>query len=181
MNPQSQPQSSQALRSETGRDYPQWFQLLDEWGAPGRKFRQIADWLVGQGLSEWWTQKVIVEYEQDRGIREPGARPDGTFAGGASKTVAVPAHRVFEAFTDPRLRNPWLPDLTLSERTSRPGRSARFDAPDGSRVNVEFAAKGDAKAQVTVEHERLPNAAAAEQAKTAWRQRLTTLQTMLES
>lgn len=85
----SKGKSSAALVSATGRDYAEWFQLLDTWGAPGRGYREIADWLVGQGVSDWWTQKLIVEYEQDRGLRQPGARTGGWFAGGASKTVPV--------------------------------------------------------------------------------------------
>lgn len=178
---ESTSKSSGALRSETGRDYDEWFRLLDEWGAPDRPFREIADWLTGKGMSEWWAQKVIVEYEQERGIREPGARKDGTFAGGASKTVSVPVARLFEAFSDPVLRDQWLPDLVLSERTSTPERSAHFDTSDGSRVHVGFAAKGDDKAQVAVEHDRLPHAAAADEAKVAWRQRLTALKAMLEN
>lgn len=84
---QSKGKSSSALMSATGRDYAEWFQLLDAWGAPGRGYREIADWLVGQGFSDWWAQKLIVEYEQDRGLRQPGARTGGSIAGGASKTV----------------------------------------------------------------------------------------------
>ncbi|MGH3646274.1 MAG: SRPBCC family protein [Micromonosporaceae bacterium] len=178
---QPAPRSSAALRSATGRDYPEWFQLLDEWGAPGRPYRAIADWLTSHdGMTDWWAQKLIVEYEQHRGLREPGARPGGTYAGGASKTIAVPVERLYQAFTDPALRARWLPGPELHQRTSRPGRSARFDCADGTRLNVDFAAKTDHKSQVAVEQEQLPNATAADAAKAAWRDRLTTLKTMLE-
>ena len=61
--------------------------MLDAWGAAGRPYREIADWLTGQhDLSNWWAQKLIVEYEQARGLRPPGVRPDGTFEVSASKT-----------------------------------------------------------------------------------------------
>ena len=36
---------SSALLSATGRDYAEWFQLLHAWGAPGRGYREMADWL----------------------------------------------------------------------------------------------------------------------------------------
>ena len=49
----SKGKSSAALVSASGRDYPEWFQLLDAWGAPGHSYREIADWLVGQGVSDW--------------------------------------------------------------------------------------------------------------------------------
>ena len=128
----SKGKSSSALLSATGRDYAEWFQLLDAWGAPGRGYRGIVDWLVGQGISDWWAQKLIVEYEQDRGLRQPGARRGGSFAGGASKTVPFSIDRLYAAFADAELRRSWLPDLELIERTARPGRSIRFDAADGS-------------------------------------------------
>jgi hypothetical protein len=52
------------------------------------------------------------------------------------------------------------------------------DGPE--RLLVSFAAKGDARAVVSVAHERLPDAAAAAAAKDAWKGRLASLRTMLE-
>jgi hypothetical protein len=60
--------------------------------------------------------------------------------------------------------------------------AARFDWGDGlTRVSVTFDAKGPARATAFVSHERLPDADAAEAAKTAWRQRLSALKTFLEA
>jgi len=106
----SKGKSSSALLSATGGDYAEWFQLLDAWDAPGRGHREIADWLVGQGCSDWWAQKLIVEYQQDRGLRQPVARTGGSFAGGASKTVPVLIDRLYAAFADSELRRSWLSD-----------------------------------------------------------------------
>src|SRR4029453_16306221 len=51
-------------RPTPAQDRGYWFALLDDWGAPGRSYREIADWLTAeQGVSAWWAQKVIVEYE----------------------------------------------------------------------------------------------------------------------
>lgn len=173
--------SSEGVRRGTGRDRPEWFALLDEWGAPGRPYREIAAWLAGEhGLSTWWAQKLIVEYEQARGLRAPGVRPDGTFAVGASKTVAVPVERLFAGFVDPKLRKRWLPGVVLRERASVAGRSARFDRDDGTRIDATFDAKGEGKSQVAMEHVRLPDARSAEEAKAYWRERLTALKALLE-
>lgn len=175
--------SGSGVRRATGRDRDEWFAALDAWGAAGRPYREIARWLTDeQGISAWWAQKLIVEYEQDRGIRRPGARPDGTFAGGASKSVGVPVERLFAAFVDARLRTRWLPGVVMRERTSQPGRSARFDWEDGTtRVGVTFASSGKGRSQVAVEHERLPSAAAAEEMKAFWRERLGALKAVLEA
>jgi uncharacterized protein YndB with AHSA1/START domain len=174
--------SGGALRRATGRDRDEWFAALDGWDAAGRPYREIAAWLTGEhDLTQWWAQKLIVEYEQARGLRPPGIRPDGTFAVGTTTTVAVPVERLFEAFVDPELRERWLPGAQLRERASRRGRSARFDREDGTRLTVEFAAKGHAKSQAAVEHQRLPDARAAEEAKAHWRERMAALKALLEA
>lgn len=174
--------SGSGMRQGTGRDRAEWFTLLDERGAAGRPYREIADWLTEEhGLSTWWAQKLIVEYEQARGVREAGVRPGGTFTVTASKTVAVPVERLFQAFTDAALRERWLPGAALRERTATPGRTARFDWGDGStRVNASFAATAGGKSQVAVEHERLPDSPAAERQKAFWQERLAALKTLLE-
>jgi hypothetical protein len=174
--------SGEGMRRATGRDRGGWFAVLDAWGAAGRPYREIAAWLTGEhGVSSWWAQKLIVEYEQARGLRAAGVRPDGTFTVGASKTVAVPAERLYAAFVDAEVRELWLPGVAMRERTSQPGRSARFDWDDGAtRVNVSVAAAGEARSQAAVEHERLPDARAAEEAKAYWRERLDVLKTVLE-
>jgi hypothetical protein len=174
--------SGEGMRRATGRDRSGWFAVLDAWGAAGRPYQEIAAWLTGEhGLSSWWAQKLVVEYEQARGLRAAGVRRDGTFTVTASKTVAVPAERLFAAFADAEVRELWLPGAVIRERTSQPGRSARFDWDDGAtRINVSVAAAGEAKSQVAVEHERLPDTQAAEEAKAYWRERLDVLKTVLE-
>jgi hypothetical protein len=174
--------SGEGMRRATGRDRSGWFAVLDAWGAAGRPYQEIAAWLTGEhGLSSWWAQKLVVEYEQARGLRAAGVRRDGTFTVTASKTVAVPAERLFAAFVDAEVRELWLPGAVIRERTSQPGRSARFDWDDGAtRINVSVAAAGEAKSQVAVEHERLPDTQAAEEAKAYWRERLDVLKTVLE-
>jgi uncharacterized protein YndB with AHSA1/START domain len=174
--------SADGVRRGTGRGRQEWFALLDAWGAAGRPYREIAGWLRDEhGVSNWWAQKLTVEYEQARGQRAPGVRPDGTFSAGASKTVAVPVERLFAAFVDARLRKRWLPGVELRKRASQPGRSARFDRDDTTRIEVSFAAMGKDKSQVAVEHQRLPDAQAGQEAKAFWRERLAGLKDLLEA
>ena len=99
----------------------------------------------------------------------------------ASKTVAAPVERLYDAFVDESLRERWLPDGELSERTATKPRSARFDWGDGdSRVVVGFESKDEAKSTVALEHARLADAGEAERMKAFWRQRLTALKSELE-
>ena len=107
-------QEHSGVRRATGRDYDEWFALLDRWGAPSRPFREIADWLEAEhDVSSWWAQKLIVEYEQAQGLRPPGVRRGGTFTVGTSKTVGVPVERLYDAFVDPGERERWLPGAVM--------------------------------------------------------------------
>ena len=171
------------VRRATGREREEWFAALDEWGAPGRPYREIADWLMGEhDLSKWWAQKLIVEYEQERGLRRPGARRNGTFEVSATKTVEVPVARLFDAFVDSRRRNRWLTDGKMTLQTSERGRSARFLWEDGAtRVNVDFVKKDSSRSTVVVSHQRLTDADQAQAEKTRWRERLNEIKSLLES
>ena len=61
-------------------------------------------------------------------------------------------------------------------RRSNRGRSARFDWDEPpSLVGVMLFAKGDAKTQISLAHEKLPDAETAERIKLMWRERLTAL------
>lgn len=151
--------SDEAIRRRTGRGWEKWFDLLDEWGAAERAHKEIARWLAEeQGIDGWGAQAVTVSYERARGLRAVGEHADG-FAITASKTVAVPVERLFDAFVDEPLRGRWLPDGELRERTATKPKSARFDWGDGeTRIIVGFIAKGDAKSTVALEHARLADA-----------------------
>ena len=173
--------SDEVIRRRTGRGWEEWFEILDDSGAIAKPHREIARWLQSEhGIDGWSAQSVTVSYERARGRRAVGEHADG-FAITASKTVAVPVERLFDAFLDASLRERWLPEGKLRERTATRPKSARFDWDDDeTRVIVGFEAKGDAKSVVDLEHARLPDAAEAEQMKAFWRDRVATLKEVLE-
>jgi hypothetical protein len=173
--------SEEVIRRRTGRGWEEWLDVLDEWGAAERSHKEIASWVAEQqGTDGWSAQAVTVSYERARGLRAVGERPDG-FSVTASKTVAVPVDRLYQAFVDESLREQWLPDGELSERTATKPKSARFDWGDGeTRVIVGFDAKGDAKSTVGLAHERLADAEEADRMKAYWRERVRTLKEVLE-
>jgi uncharacterized protein YndB with AHSA1/START domain len=173
--------SDEVIRRRTGRGWEEWFDLLDDWGAIARPHREIARWLASeQGIDGWSAQSVTVSYERARGLRAVGEHADG-FAVTASKTVAVPVEQLYDAVVDASLRERWLPDGNLRERTATRPRSARFDWGDGAtRVIVGFEAKGETKSTVSLEHAKLPDAAEAERMKAFWRERVAALKEVLE-
>jgi uncharacterized protein YndB with AHSA1/START domain len=175
--------SDEAIRGRTGRGWEEWFDLLDDWGAPERSHREIARWVAEQqGVDPlaWNAQAVAHSYERARGLRAVGEHPDG-FRITAQKTVAVPVGRLYDAFLDEALRARWLPEADLRVRTASAPRSARFDWGDGdTRVNVIFIAKGETKSTAALQHERLADAQEAERMKAFWRARVAALKEVLE-
>jgi hypothetical protein len=173
--------SDEVIRRRTGRGWEEWFDLLDDSGAIAKPHREIALWLQSEhGIDGWSAQSVTVSYERARARRAVHEHADG-FAITASKTVAVPVDRLYDAFVDESLRALWLPDGRLRERTATRPRSARFDWGDGqTRVIVGFEAKGDAKSVVAIEHARLAGAVEAERMKAYWRERVAMLKEVLE-
>jgi uncharacterized protein YndB with AHSA1/START domain len=175
--------SDEAIRGRTGRGWEEWFDLLDDWGAPERSHRDIARWVAEQqGVDPlaWNAQAVAHSYERARGLRALGEHPDG-FRITAQKTVAVPVGRLYDAFLDEALRARWLPEADLRVRTASAPRSARFDWGDGdTRVNVIFVAKGETKSTAALQHERLADAQEAERMKAFWRARVAALKEVLE-
>ena len=175
--------SDERLVEATGKDWQAWLAILDRWGARERTHQQIVAFLSDEhGVPGWWRQTITNGYERARGMRAKHQQADG-FTVYASKTVGVPLDRLFDAFVDDRQRRDWLTDGEMSLRNAQPGKVARFDWADGglSRILVTFEAKGPMKSTAHVSHERLPDAAAGEEAKTAWKLRLVALKATLEA
>ncbi len=175
------PTSEAATVRATGKTYPDWFAVLDAWGAVSRTHTEIARWLRDdQGVDDWWSQSVTVAYERARGMR---ARHEmvGGFSVAVTRTIAVDSATARAAFTDQAIRETWLSAAAMTQRPTRARNTARFDwDTPASRVVVTVAPRDDGQTTVTVSHERLPDAATAEEQKVAWRERLASLRAVLQ-
>jgi hypothetical protein len=174
--------SEAKMLEATGRGWEPWLSLLDGWGARDRKRGETTAFLMAEhGVSGWYAQTIASGYERTRGLRAKHQQPDG-FTVYASKTVGVPIDVLYDAFVDTGLRSAWLTDGTMTLRSSKRGRTARFDWAEGpTRVSVTFEDKGPTKSAAAVAHERLPDAEEAELAKAAWKKRMGGLKSFLES
>ena len=175
--------SEESVRANTGRTWDQWFKLLDRWGAKDKKHPQIARWLSeDQGVDGWWAQSITVAYEQERGMRAPGQRPDGTYSVTASKTVNAGMSDLFSAFTDDEVRARWLGDFEFGIRSVRAKKAITADCEGATtRVSVWFDSKGRGKSQVGVAHEKIADPRHADELKAFWRERLGVLKELLET
>ena len=174
--------TDEALERGSGRRIADWLRVLDDWGATERKHPEIAKWLVAEhGIGGWWAQSVTVGYERARGMRAVHQTTSG-FTVGANRTIAAPPEAVIAAFTDPEIRDRWLPDSPMGVRRVTDGRGARFDWPEPpSRVVIGLTVKPNGKTAIGLAHEKLPDADAAARLKQLWRERLVALKELLEA
>jgi len=170
----------EAVAAKTGRHWKEWFEALDREGAKEMGHREIVAVAREQGASDWWAQMITVAYEQVRGKRQVGQKPEG-FEVSASRTIAAPVTAAYRAWLDARQRQTWLPGASFTVRKATANKSLRltWDEKD-TRVEVNFYRKGAGRSQVTVQHSRLSGAAASERMKAFWKTRLESLRTLLE-
>ena len=170
--------SSAAAEKATGKAWPEWMALLDAAGGREMDHKQIVDYLGrNYRVSAWWIQHIAVAYEQSRGLRARHEMPDG-YQISRSKTIDAPIQTVYEAWTDDTTRARWLPDATFSVRGATPPRTLRLTWDDGSLVEARLTDKGDRTA-VTVQHNKLSDADAAERMKAYWAEALGRLAALL--
>lgn len=163
---------SQAVVRSTGRPREEWHELLDTAGATGWPHKRIAEWLVTEhAVDGWWAQSLTVGYEQARGMRQPGQRPDGTFDANVSRTVAAGVQDVSALVSDDARVAAWVGE-GWHVASSSPGKRARLESDDGSRALIELTAVSAEKSRVAVQHMRLPDSEAVGEWKAFWKDAL---------
>lgn len=175
----SAPIGDEAVRAKTGKAWAEWFAILDRAGCRKMSHPEIVACLDEHDIGGWWQQMVTVGYEQARGLRQKHQKADG-YAASASKTVNVPLADLYQAWHDARRRR-WLPDAAFTVRKATTDKSLRITWGDGATsVEVNFYAKGDAKSQVAVQHNKLASAADVARLKEYWGAALARLKEVLE-
>lgn len=164
--------SDASLVKRTGKTLEQWGALLDKAGAKKEKWthQQVTTFLDDYPeLGAWWGQMLAVAYEQSRGLREKFQKCDGEFAASGSRTLSVPIAKLYSAFSDAKLRDRWLPGVEFEITTETKNKSIRAKWDGGAtRVSVNFYPKGAGKAQVAVDHMKLPSSQASAEQKAYW-------------
>ncbi len=173
---------SEAVMKATGKAWDDWLKVLDQAGAMKMPHKQIAGMVYDKfGVPGWWSQMVTVGYEQARGLRDVHQKADG-YSASASKTIQSNMERLFSAWSDPALREMWLPGAPLQIRRSTDGKSLRITWTLGnSNVDVNFYAKGPGKSLVQIEHSKLSDAEAVAAQKAYWSSGLERLNAWLAS
>lgn len=172
--------SSAAVEKATGKGWSEWCRLLDKEGAKKMPHKEIAQLLHAKyAVGDWWSQMVTVGYEQARGLRKPNETPRG-FQASASKTVNVPLSELYNSWSNSAERALWFQPAVLNISKETRDKSMRVIWPDGTRVEINFYAKGPAKSQVALQHNKLKSEADVARVKKFWTAALNRLKTRLE-
>ena len=174
--------SDAAVKESTGKTWPEWFKILDKAGAQKMRHQDITAYLIKEyKVGPWWTQMIAVPYEHERGLRDKFQKCDGEFAASGSRTLSVPLRKLYDAWTDERLRQRWLPNAEIKISTATKNKSLRAKwNGEASRLSVNFYPKGARKCQVAVDHMKLPSSKECAKMKAYWFEALNRLQKILE-
>ena len=166
----------EAIEKGSGKNWAEWVEVLDAWGAADKSHTEIARHVHELGVDEWWAQSVTVGYERIKRLRATGQQRDGSFEGSASKTFGVGIDRLSAAWINDSERDQWLEPGLLTMRTAQEGKSARFDiANDGGVLALYLADKGLDKSSVQLQVVKLASKDAADAFRETWKGRLADL------
>jgi uncharacterized protein YndB with AHSA1/START domain len=159
--------SDASVSKRTGRTWAQWVRALDAARAAEKPHREIVEYVSSLGMPDWWSQMVTVGYERIRGLRDRGQRRGGGYEATKSRTFSVPVEKLFNAFSNARIRRRWLP-VKITVRSATPRKYMRLTWDDNRAVVLGFLSKGASKSAVAVAHQKLPDKSAADAMKKAW-------------
>ena len=174
--------SDYAVRARTGKNWKEWFAILDKAGAKKMNHKEIVAYLKDHhNVGPWWLQTVTVTYEQVRGLRDKHQKPEG-YQISVSRTITTGVGNAFDAFGDEKIRRRWLSEKELTVRKATRPKSLRITWTDTkTSVEVNLYAKGNDKSQVTVQHSKLPDEKEAAAKKVYWSDKLDALKRLFDS
>lgn len=171
----------EAVKAKTGKNWKEWFTLLNKAGAKKMTHQEIVKLLSSKhDVGPWWQQMVTVAYEQASGLRQGNQRADG-YQISVSRTLNASTDLVYKAFADETSRAEWLGEKGLVVRKATPNKTMRVTWKDkATSLEVYFTKKTADKTQVVVQHTKIPDAKAADKMKSYWTKKLDRLKTTLE-
>ncbi|MBV9571273.1 MAG: hypothetical protein JO056_08540 [Alphaproteobacteria bacterium] len=171
--------SEEKVKAATGRGWMGWFVILNRANGNALPHKDVAQILYDKGCPGWWSQMIAVEYERARGGRKKNEREGGTFAVNVTKVMPVTIAKLFAAATSPKTRKDWFPPGAFEETAKTKDKYWRGKWKKDLRLEFGFYPRGDGKAQIALEINRLPDADAVEKARAAWKKAFSKLTTLL--
>ena len=98
-----------------------------------------------------------------------------------SKVFNAPAADLYSSWRDDTIRWRWLPQPKIAIQSTTTNKSIRASLPDESQLRITFSANSKTKTQVTIEHEKIPDAKTASKMKSHWTAALERLKKVVAS
>lgn len=172
--------SDEAVKKSTGKIWNEWFTILNKVGAKKMEHKEIAELIYEKyRISQWWSQMVTVQYEQEIKGRKKHETTSG-FQISKSRTLSFPVSKIFNAVNSASQRKSWLkdPDIKISKSTKN--KSIRGKWFDGkTNVEFQFYPKAKSKTQLVIQHNKIVSAKEAERIKKYWERNLKVLEDKL--
>lgn len=139
--------SSASVEKHTGKNWAQWFQLLEKQGASQMKHQALVAHLVRKyKLSLWWRQMVATGYEIHIGRKVEGRSEKGTWSLTVSKSILASQKRLWDFMISDEGQALWLKPLTpftlirganFEIEGGQFGELRTFKKPDRLRLRIE--------------------------------------------
>ena len=164
--------SNAAVLKATGKGWNEWLTILDKFDVKANGHAAAAEFLsVKQKIGPWWSQMVVVGYEQARGLRKAHQTAKG-FSASVSKTIAADFKRVWKHWQPGGARDRWL-GSECQVKVGLTGKAMTLVWKDGTKVLIGFFDKtgkaGVPKTMVTVEQSGLRDEDHVQDVKTFWK------------
>ncbi|MCB1028758.1 MAG: hypothetical protein KDB24_13465 [Microthrixaceae bacterium] len=160
--------TDEVIRTNTGRGWNEWCDLIDAWPGHVDGHPAVAAWLLSDtDLNGWWSHAVTVGWERITGRRVANQRADGTFEGSKSKTVTVDVVMLRNALFDDEDRADLFPGLATEMRSKPSTKVPRVAFPEGS-VLFDLVQLDDGRARITISHGKLDSPEAVDEWKDYW-------------
>jgi hypothetical protein len=159
------------IKAKTGKGWDQWYAALDKAGAAKLDHKAITALLDEKFKpGPWWGQMIAVSYERARGIRAMNQKCDGEFSVSVSKTVPVDLSVLYGATADDKQRTKWFPKGAFKASSQTKDKYFRGSwGKNGARLEINFYAKGEGKAQINVQVNKLDGGEAVEVERAMWK------------
>jgi hypothetical protein len=173
------PISEEKVKTATGKGWMGWFVILTAANASAMDHKEIVALLTAKGAPRWWRQMIAVEYERSRGGRKKNERPGGTFSVNVTKVIPVSLSKLFAGATNEKMRKDWFPPGAFEETSKTVDKYWRGKWKTDRKLEFGFYAKGDGKAQITLEIGKLPSEADVEKTRAMWKKAMEKLNALL--
>ncbi|HMS54414.1 MAG TPA: SRPBCC domain-containing protein [Fimbriimonadaceae bacterium] len=105
----SESQKAERVAEATGKSRDEWFEILRTLDVGTIGHTVAASILVNDyGVGSWWSQQIVIDFEQAEGLRKPGQRSGGKFAVNVSRTLNRPIEECLALIASPDGWNKWF-------------------------------------------------------------------------